>query len=74
MNVNFNYPLDNALIQGKFVKDGQCPKDFDGHLEVEVSGGNALDVADAFNAMSIIQSNDFAVKIKGEKNLSGGFH
>ncbi len=65
------YPIEDSVIKGKFVADKASPKDFDGHLEVEVSG-ETLGVADVYNVMKDLD-NDCVIKVVSPKTFQVQF-
>ena len=69
--MKLDYTIEDSVISGKFIADKSSPKDFNGHLEVEVSG-ETIGVADVYNVMRELDG-DAVIKVIAPKTFQVQF-
>jgi hypothetical protein len=68
MKMDLIYSFEDSVIKGKFIADksGKGKVNFDGHLEVEVSG-ETIGVVDVFNVMKDLKKDSLVVTMVSAK-------
>ncbi len=72
MKMDLIYPIEDSIVKGKFIADKACPNDFDGHLEVEVSG-ETLGVADVYDVMKALKADNLEIRVVSPKVFKVSF-
>lgn len=72
MKMDLIHTIENSVISGKFVTDNGLKEDFDGHLDIEVSG-DTIGVADVYNVMTDLNADKVVVKFKTSKSFRVSF-